>query len=102
LKKEYIWTKVPRTNHIFDPYLGATFKIEGSTSAYELLPLPLKVLHLYGRGNSMQEIQRLLGIDHPETVKRNLIKACNAVSLTISQQPSEGSKLKEICDKPEN
>jgi len=98
LNKEYLWNKVPRTNHVFDPYLGATFKMEGSTSSYDLLPLPLKVLHLYGQGESFTDIQKALSIEHPETVRRKLIQACKAVSLTISQQPSEGNKLKEICE----
>lgn len=101
LQKEYLWQNVPRTNHIFDPYLGATFKMEGSSNAYELLPLPLKVLHLYGTGNSLTSIQASLGLDHTETVRRLLQRACKAVSLTLAQQPSEGNKLKEICVKSE-
>lgn len=101
LKKEYIWNNVPRTNHIFDPYLGATFKMEGSTMSYDMMPLPLKVLTLYSEGNSFTDIQKALGLDHPEKVKRKLIQACKAVILTLSQQPSEGKRLQEICEQNE-
>lgn len=98
LDKQTLWKNVPRTNINFDPYQGATFKMEGSSMAFDMLPLPLKVLNMYGQGKSFTDIQKELSIDHPNTVKRKLMQACKAVSLTLSQQPSEGKVLKEKCE----
>lgn len=92
------WFNIPRTKIQFDPYLGATFKLENPQLQFDMLPMPLKVLELYAKGNSFTDIQRILNIDHPQTVRRYLISACRAVSLTISQQPTEGNLLKQKCE----
>jgi hypothetical protein len=102
LDKTMMWENLPRTNIVFDPYLGATFKIESLNTNFQMLPLPLKVLQLYAEGNSFTKIQALLNIEHPNTVKRKLQQACKAVSLTLSQQPTEGNKVIENCEENTN
>jgi hypothetical protein len=99
LHHEIKFGNLPRTNINFDPYLGATFKMEGTNVVFGMLPLPLKVLTLYAEGNSFTTIQGKLGIDHVETVRRKLQQACRAVSLTLSQQPSDGNRVIESCEK---
>jgi hypothetical protein len=98
LNNDMRWENVPRTNINFDPYLGATFKMDSSSVNFGLLPLPLQVLQLYGEDKSFTDIQKILNIEHPNTVRRKLVQACRALSLTILQQPSDGNKAIEKCD----
>lgn len=89
---------IPKTSIIFDPYLPATFSLEDTTLNFSLLPETLKVLVLYGDNKSFETIQRELNIKHIETVRRNLHKACRAVGLTLSHNPTEGKEIAKACE----
>jgi hypothetical protein len=54
---------------------------------------------MYGDGKSLRAIQKALNIDHPYAVKRFLQQACYAISVTLSQQPSEGNRVIETVTK---
>jgi hypothetical protein len=81
---------IPACQTIFDPYRIAHFSIEDSSIFSEMLPLPLKVLTLYGQGLSLLKIQKELQIEHPQQVKRELIKGCKTVSSQFNNTIRKG------------
>jgi hypothetical protein len=61
-----------------------------------MLPIPLKVVTLYAKGLSFEEIKNELGLKHLTQVRRELQKACRTI-LTYLQEPSVVDKIKTVC-----
>lgn len=96
--KSIRFSNIPACQIGFDPYRIAHFSIEDTSIFSQILPLSLKVLTLYGQGFSFPKIQKELQIEHPQQVKRELIKACKTVTITLSQQHTEGKRLTEASE----